>query len=902
MVKKVQGCGKCMSGLQSLAFCLLFLPTMAMGQASPRPENPAPEPNPSGDDEITVKPIEKSAVTPPKVLVSKAPQYPPDAFADPPGVSVVLKVKITTEGTVEGVEIRKSGGAAFDAAAIAAVLQWRFEPARYEDKPVAVRIEIPFEFPPRPRLAAPGNTSPGTAAVDPQAKNNPDTKKIEPAEKKNAASSDASGPKPGAPTSEGDDIRVTGRRVASRLPVVAAFAVDRKILAAAPQPSAGDMLRTAPGFYVGHPQAEGLANALFLRGFNAEHGQDFELFAGDVPVNLVGHLHAQGYADLHFLIPEVIDSLHVIEGIFDPLQGDFAVAGSGFYQYGVARRGTALSLTLGSYGTRRLLFLHAPNGAPRETFLALQLKSTDGYGPGNRSSRNISAIARKQFSISSRSTLWLHALGYAGSSRLPGVLRLEDVQSGAYDFFDSYAAPTAQAQSAYSTRMEASAKWRCRLDDQGERMESVIYALRTDFLLRQNFTGFLLWYPDAPEIRGAGDLHHQENHDDTLGARFQYFSGRMRLLDAFSTSFTTGIQVRSGFIGQREDLIFPAQNMIWRHLVDARVEVLHAGAFWGSTTRFFPWLEVSLGARADALAFAVDDALGNRQYDVPTQQTHELGYKRTAFGSRLSPRVMVNVGPFSRLIAPLDTLRAYAGFGQGFRSPPPRSLQEGENAPFTVVDSAEAGLRFAPFGPKTAEFRIAGFYTYLDKDYVFDPTTARTNPIGDTTRTGGVFSFSASPLEQLTLSGSWTYARAVLNGPPLATPENPTPGEKKGDLVPYVPPHVGRLDAAWSRRAGSIAGSPIGWKAGLGASYLSRRPLPYSQWSDPVFLMDASLEAAWREWTFKLEVTNVFDARWHDMDFQFVSQWDPSRTTPMPARHFAAGAPRMILGTLEYRY
>ena len=880
----------------------LFIPLQVNAQTKleDKEKNEQPVSPSTDEDEITVKPVEKSAVIPPKVLVSKAPEYPLNAWAEPPGVSVVLKVKVTVEGTVESVEIRKSGGAEFDAAAIAAVLQWRFEPARYEDKPVAVRIEIPFEFPPRPRPQPSVKPEEAKSVIPPP---NADTKdnlsvaqskskhnKTPPTERQNAIS----------PTE--DDIHVTGRRVTSQLPVVTAFVVNKKILAAAPQPTAGDMLRTVPGFYVGHPQAEGVANALFLRGFNAEHGQDFELFAGDVPVNLVGHLHAQGYADLHFLIPEVIDRLHVIEGVFDPLQGDFAVAGSGFFSYGVARRGTAVALTLGSFKTRRLLFLHAPVGAPRETFLSLQMKSTDGYGHGNRSSRNLSVIARKQFEISPQSTVWLHALGYAGRSQLPGVLRLEDVQSSAYGFFDSYSYPTAQAQSAYTTRMEASAKWRYRLGSQQERIESVIYALRTDFVMRQNLTGFLLWYPDTPQIRGAGDLHHQENQDDTFGARFQYFSGRMLFLDRFATEFTTGVQIRSGFIDQREDLIFPAQNMIWRHLVNTRVEVLHAGAFWGSTTRFFPWLKIALGARADALAFSVDDALGNRQYDVPTQQTHELGYKRTAFGTHLGPRLMVDVGPFAKLLAPLDTLRMYTGVGQGFRSPPPRSLQEGENAPFTTVNSAEVGLRLTLFGPQTAEFRLAGFYTYLDKDYVFDPTTARTTPIGDTTRTGGVFSLIAHPFKGLTIAGSWTYAHAVLQGPPLATPENPTPSEKKGDLVPYVPPHVGRLDAAWQAKVVSLNTSPLHWKVGLGASYLSRRPLPYSQWSDPVFLLDVSSEISWREWTFKLEITNALNARWHDMEFQFVSQWDPNRTTPMPARHFVAGAPRMILGTLEYRY
>ena len=861
----------------------------------------APAPPPAEDDEIPVRPVKKSDVIAPKVLHMQAPVYPAEAYADPPGVSVVLKILVTVEGAVDGVEITKSGGEAFDQAAVAAVKQWKFEPATYEGKPVAVRIAVPFEFPPRARPLPPKNPPPG----DP--KNPPGTKL--PGDK--PASDKPAGDKPGEgklpagdapPPLKDGEVIVHGVRKVPRLPVVGSFVVDRKILAAAPQPTAADMLRTVPGFYVGHPQADGIANALFMRGFNAEHGQDFELFAGEVPVNLLGHLHAQGYADLHFLIPEVILSLNVIEGVFDPQQGDFAVAGSGFFRYGVTARGTRLALTLGSFDHQRLLFVHAPHGAHPETFLAVALKSGDGYGPGNRSSQSISTIGRYHLELSPRTYLTLHAGAYAGRSVLPGLLRLDDYRSGAYGFFDSYAYPTAQAQSGYFTRMETSLKLVHALSALSERWELSLYALRTDFMLRQNLSGFLLWYPDEPELRGAGDLHLQTNLDETLGAKLQYFSGKMRLLECFPTEFTAGLQVRSGNITQREDLIFPAQNMIWRHLVDAEVNVLSAGAFVGSTTTFFPWLRLNAGARADGLSFYINDQLGNRQYNVPTEQAHLLGYKRAAFGTHVGPRLMLEAGPFDRLIAPLDTLRTWAAWGQGFRSPPPRTLQEGESAPFTQVDSAEVGLKFAPWGERTAQFRLSAFYTYLDQDYVFDPTTARTSPIGDTTRTGGVFSVHARPWRDLTLSASWTYAQAVLQGPPMATPENPTPGEQKGDLVPYVPPHVGRLDVAWSRKLGNLGGTPVAVAAGLGSSYLSRRPLPYSQWADPVFLVDAQAQVSWREFSFKLEATNVLDARWHDMEFNFVSQWNPSLSTNLPARHFVAGAPRTILGTLEIRY
>ncbi len=78
---------------------------------------------------------------------------------------------------------------------------------------------------------------------------------------------------------------------------------------------------------------------MFLRGFNAEQGQDIEFTVNGVPINEVDNPDGHGYADTHFIIPELVRSLRVIEGPFDPHQGDFAVAGSADYELGVESRG-----------------------------------------------------------------------------------------------------------------------------------------------------------------------------------------------------------------------------------------------------------------------------------------------------------------------------------------------------------------------------------------------------------------------------------------------------------------------------------------------------------------------------------------------------------------------------------
>src|SRR5205807_880832 len=86
------------------------------------------------------------------------------------------------------------------------------------------------------------------------------------------------------------------------------------------------------------PRGAGDAEQVFLRGFDAREGQDLEFTVDGVPINDAGNLHGNGYADTHFILPELVRSLRVTEGAYAPQQGNFAVAGSADYQLGLGRR------------------------------------------------------------------------------------------------------------------------------------------------------------------------------------------------------------------------------------------------------------------------------------------------------------------------------------------------------------------------------------------------------------------------------------------------------------------------------------------------------------------------------------------------------------------------------------
>src|SRR5690606_15944521 len=88
-----------------------------------------------------------------------------------------------------------------------------------------------------------------------------------------------------------------------------------------------DILRMIPGLVTAQHAGGGKAEQIFLRGFDIDHGTDIALTVDGMPVNMVSHAHGQGYADLHFVIPEVIGQVAFNKGPYYAEIGDFNTAG-----------------------------------------------------------------------------------------------------------------------------------------------------------------------------------------------------------------------------------------------------------------------------------------------------------------------------------------------------------------------------------------------------------------------------------------------------------------------------------------------------------------------------------------------------------------------------------------------
>lgn len=847
---------------------------------------------------------------PPRVVEPYAPPLPEShASLDLAPPVVALHVTVSAEGTVTDAHLEHSGDPELDAAALDAISRWRFAPATRGEAPIPARIRVEVHFDPptapsdplEPSSALPSSPGPEVPRHPPNEhtpNRPPERNAAHPATAADEGETDgtraSSGPsaRETSAASELDDEALPHFEAHAEADpieeslsgrVASDYEVDREILEAAPHRDAADMLSSAPGVYVARPEGDAVAQHIFLRGFDAEHGQDIEMTMGGgaMPLNLPSHIHGQGYADLGFLIPEVIRSIHIREGVYDPRQGDFATAGSIDFDLGVTRRGTQLHASYGSFDTMRAVAVWAPEGESEETFGAATLTQTDGYGQ-NRYSLSGGSIAQWTIRAGPLS-IRLHASVWGARASLAGFIKRDEIAAGAVDFYGTYDDPSARAQSALSLRGHLGAVLQLRNSD-ASFAELSTFVAWSNTRLQANYTGYFERSGTNTEWVGRGDLIEQQNEDTSLGLRARYRSARLEPIDWLHGFVEVGLQSRFDAIGQAQNLLSASQNEIWDRRLDADIRALDAGAYVDLDWHLTEYIRIRGGLRSDVLFYDVDDRLANF---IPDERpdTYIMGYHRSAFGFNVAPRASVEVAP----IEPLTLMLAY---GEGFRSPQALQLQDGDRAPFARVQSGDLGAKLHLDEQGLLTVQASGYYTAVSDDTAFDPGEGRLQPIGPTSRIGGALALRTKPWEFLTGALSVTYTHASLDAPPRPTLADPSPLYRSGEALPFVPPWVVRADLAVEGEIARLGCQPLTFHGGLGFSFLSPRPLPYGLMADPVALLDLSARASWSALELRVEVLNVTDSRYAATEYSFASYWQTSEVpSRLPARHIAAGPP-----------
>lgn len=652
------------------------------------------------------------------------------------------------------------------------------------------------------------------------------------------------------------EVRVEGPE---RARAASEAVVERDVLEAAFHRTASDLVSTVPGAFVTQHSGQGKAHQIFLRGFDAQHGQDVEIWVGGVPVNEPSHVHGQGYADLHFVMPEVVERVRALAGPYDVRQGDFAVAGSLYFDLGYDEPGLTVSGTLGSFAERRLFLAYHPEGASHASFAAVELGATDGFGP-SRAAERASALGQLELELAGGARLRLLSTAYAARYASAGVVPLDEVERGRVDPY----ATLSPGQGGDSLRLSTALELRSSPESASPTSYSLSpYVVVRRSRLEQDFTGFLVDPRD-------GDRTEQAHRAFTLGATSRLARRFSLLSDRDEVS--AGLQVRGDLAEQSQLRLARRDGSVTARLVDAELSVVDVAGFVDAETELARRLRLRAGLRVDGVHVGANDLARG-----------EASAARSAMGLRAGAKATADL----RLVGGLHLVASY---GDGFRSPQARSVADGEPVPFTEVRSFEGGARWSMGEGVVAKGAV--FHTRLTDDLVFDPLLARNEPTPASARTGLVAELVARPVHWLVSSTSLTHVSAVFT--------ESGAGYEEGSLLPYVPRWLVRSDLGAEPRLGSVWNRPLSLRLGSALSYLGQRPLPFGELGRDVFVIDARAGLRLGEVELRFDATNLADARYYDGQFVQTASFSRGQAASLvPQTLVTLGQPRAFYATLS---
>jgi hypothetical protein len=669
------------------------------------------------------------------------------------------------------------------------------------------------------------------------------------------------------------------------------------------------MLSAAPGFFVDHEDGEGLGNDVYLRGFDLDNGSGIEMKVGEVPINIPMHVHGQGYADANFIIPEVVRSIRVLEGPYDPRQGDSAIVGSALFDLGVPERGYQLRTAYGSFDQARLVGIVAPPSMSEETFAAFSLRETHGFGQ-DRASKSASVNGQYGVDLTDSDHVRVLATAYASSASLPGVVRQDDVDAGrigyygAYPYFNSYfplnctSSSCAQAaQGVDSARVVVSAE----LDHStsgGSRFVVAPWVMWTNFLSRQNYTGDLSSSNLQPQLASLGDLWQLTNRETAWGATASFHAAPLQF-GPVEIVVEPGVSVRAGHTSQSKDLVDPADLDPWDYRENFLLDTLDLAGYVDLDVRLWKRLRISGGARADLLDVGITNQLEGVAPPIPAgalpgSQVHVAGVAP-------GPRVTV-----AYEIVP--ELTPVVSAGEGFRSLDAGSLTRcnaptlqltgvaasavppcAPGSPFSQVTSVEAGLR-SEVDKGRYVTTLTAFQTDVANELVFEVDSGGLETENASTRRGLVGSFLARPTPWLLASTALSFQTATFNTLVVGS----------SHYVPNVPAYLWRVDVNVHGELLRVREAPLTGRAGVGYTLIGGRHVNDVILAPTNNVLNALASLRYRFVEVGLDVYNVLGLKYADDEAYFVSNWGfkPGQGPASPAVHIIPAPPRTVLGTV----
>jgi hypothetical protein len=636
------------------------------------------------------------------------------------------------------------------------------------------------------------------------------------------------------------EVVIAGKRV-TNLNTLAA--VDIKLR---PINTSQDILRIVPGLFIAQHAGGGKADQLFLRGYDLDHGTDINIAVDGIPVNMVSHAHGQGYADLHFLIPELIEKVNFDKGPYNSIKGNLSTAGWVEFNTKSYLTNNIVKAEIGTFDYKRVmglfkLYNKQDQGTHKQLYLGTEYFTTDSYFDNPQNFHRFNLFGKYNAVYNNNLQYFITASAFDSKWNASGQIPERAVGKGLVSRFGSLDNSEGGNTSRYNINGKLTKLWKNDWLTTGQ-----LYYIRYHFNLYSNFTFFLKDSINGDEIN---------QREDRSIYGYTGTAGRNYFINGKKASTELGYGFRYDGISNIE-LNHVVKRQFLSHVEQGNIHELNGFFYINQNAELSNHLELNAGLRYDAFRFTYKNKLAGDQ---------SFGHQDKG---TISPKLNLTYTASRIVSISLNT-------GIGFHSNDTRVILNREAKDILPkVFGTDLSLLIKP--TKTILLKTTFWQLYAQQEFVYVGDEGFVEPAGRARRIGIDFSERYQPF-------NWLYLDMDINAAKPRFIDMP----KGKDYVPLAPTFT------------SIGGVTVKTKSGLSGS------LRYRQMADRAanenntirakgyFVTDAVLDYIYKKIDISLSVENIFNTEWREAQFDTESRLK-DEPQPVEEIHFTPGTPRFV--------
>ena len=619
-----------------------------------------------------------------------------------------------------------------------------------------------------------------------------------------------------------------------------------------PVRSSQEVLRKVPGLFIGQHAGGGKAEQIFLRGFDIDHGTDITIGVDGMPVNMVSHAHGQGYADLHFLIPETIENIDFGKGPYYADQGNFNTAGYVNFKTKDRLDKSTVGIEAGSFNTMRMLGMFDllnKKQNQKSAYIATEYLLSDGPFDSPQNFNRLNVMGKYTADFQNNDRLTFLASHFQSKWDASGQIPDRLVDDGTISRFGA----VDDTEGGNTSRTNLSVTYSKTLDD-NTFVKTQSYYSHYDFELFSNFTFFLEDKENGDQIRQFEDrriyglsstIHHNLKAGNT------------------DIDLSGGIGLRYDDVNDVELARTANRKTTLEQLALGQVDETNLFGFVNAEIDLGRWL-INPGIRFDFIQSDYIDQL------APTYVSLSEG------NGIVSPKLNV-------IFNPNNQWHLFLKSGIGFHSNDTRVVVAQESQEILpAAYGVDLGTIWKPIPRLWTSATL--WYLFLEQEFVYVGDAGVVEPSGKTERKGIDIGLRYQFTDHLFFDADFNYTDAQ------ATEESE--GENYIPLAPEI-----------TTAGGLTYKHPGGFSTGLRMRYLKDRPAneTNSIVAEGYFITDANVSYSFGNIELGINIENLFDQEWNETQFATESQL-LNEVLPVEEIHFTPGTPFNIRGGIKYHF